>query len=210
VEALRYQPSWSDLPVLLLAEFPASGRWIAQLGNVAVLELPVHEATLVSAVRTAVRARQRQYQLRDQIEALRQSEERFELAVQASHDAIWDLDCVSGDVAEHAISRALHGWDAAEAVNRNVNRLCLLIDQQFEADSTLARRYPDAPPANRASCESLVQHVPDRPGHDWRYAVSGKKAKLCLGFEPCTGLDRGLAEAIAWYVGHPEWWGAQA
>ena len=97
------------------------------------------------------------------------------------------------------------------AANRDlVRRLCLLIDQQFEADSTLASRYPDAPPANRASCESLVRHVPDRPGHDWRYAVSGKKAKQCLGFEPCTGLDQGLAEAVAWYLGHPEWWGAHA
>ena len=49
-EALRYQAAWSDLPILFLtrsgAESPVAARWIAQLGNVAVLELPVRSATL--------------------------------------------------------------------------------------------------------------------------------------------------------------------
>ncbi len=118
VEALRYQPSWSDLPILLLtrsgAESPIAGRWIAQLGNVVVLELPVRDAMLVSAARTAVRARYRQYALRDQMEALRQSEELFELAAQATHDAVWDLDCAAVDAADRVLKRSAYGWDAGE------------------------------------------------------------------------------------------------
>jgi len=117
-EALRYQAAWSDLPILFLtrsgAESPVAARWIAQLGNVAVLELPVRNAPLVSAARTAVRARQRQYDLRDQMEALRQSEERFELAAQATHDAVWDLDCTAVDAAARLLKRSAYGWELGD------------------------------------------------------------------------------------------------
>ncbi len=62
------QPSWSDLPVLLLTQ---RGRMSAlaadaahQLGNVTVLERPTQVATLVSTVGTALRTRERQYDMR--------------------------------------------------------------------------------------------------------------------------------------------------
>ncbi|HEX6705140.1 MAG TPA: hybrid sensor histidine kinase/response regulator [Albitalea sp.] len=59
------QPAWSDLPVLLLTKSGPAMRLAltatAALGNVTVLERPVPMATLVSAVRTALRTRERQY-----------------------------------------------------------------------------------------------------------------------------------------------------
>jgi dTDP-glucose 4,6-dehydratase len=104
-----------------------------------------------------------------------------------------------------------HLGGGATAANLDlVRRLCQHIDQRFRADATLASRYPDAPPARGAACESLIQHVPDRPGHDWRYAVSGEKAKTCLGYSARIGLDQGLAESIAWYIDNPDWWRAHA
>jgi PAS domain S-box-containing protein len=116
-EALRYQPPWSDLPILLLSEAGAEsasiGRAVALLGNVTVLERPVRGAVLVSALRTAIRARERQYELRAQIDALRQSEERFELATQATHDAIWDLSCNSDKRGKRKLVRTTFGWGAA-------------------------------------------------------------------------------------------------
>jgi signal transduction histidine kinase/ActR/RegA family two-component response regulator len=62
------QPSWSDLPVLLLSKVgsksPLTADAIGRLGNVTVLERPTQIATLVSAVATALRTRQRQYMMR--------------------------------------------------------------------------------------------------------------------------------------------------
>lgn len=62
---IEQQPSWSDLPVLLLAKPGPPSRICADasrlLGNVTILERPVPMATLVSTVRTALRTRGRQY-----------------------------------------------------------------------------------------------------------------------------------------------------
>jgi dTDP-glucose 4,6-dehydratase len=53
--------------------------------------------------------------------------------------------------------------------------------------------------------ESLIRFVNDRPGHDRRYSLDAGKL-AALGFAPRTPLDRGLAETIAWYRDHEEWW----
>jgi signal transduction histidine kinase/ActR/RegA family two-component response regulator len=69
---LREQPPWSDLPVLLLtregADSPMAREAMSTLGNVTLLERPLRITTLLSAVRTAVRARRRQYQIRGHLE----------------------------------------------------------------------------------------------------------------------------------------------
>ena len=62
------QPPWSDLPVLVLTRRGANSAAVAwavsTLGNVTLLERPLRVATLASAVRSALRARRRQYQTR--------------------------------------------------------------------------------------------------------------------------------------------------
>jgi signal transduction histidine kinase/CheY-like chemotaxis protein len=78
LEVLREQPAWSDLPLLVLAragvDSTTSSDVVRTLGNVTLLERPLRVATLVSAVRTAIRARLRQYQIRDQLAARDQAE----------------------------------------------------------------------------------------------------------------------------------------
>ena len=70
-QVLASQPPWSDLPVLLLtrpgADSVESNEAVGMLGNVTLLERPVRLATLVTAVRTALRARERQYQIREHL-----------------------------------------------------------------------------------------------------------------------------------------------
>ena len=70
-QMIRQQPVWSDLPVIVLTrggiESPAGTRALALLGNVTLVERPVRVSTLLSVVRVAIRARLRQYQIRDHL-----------------------------------------------------------------------------------------------------------------------------------------------
>ena len=68
------QEPWSDLPILLLARYGADStavrRAVRALGNVTVVERPVRVAAMVTAAQTALRARQRQYDAREQMRTL--------------------------------------------------------------------------------------------------------------------------------------------
>lgn len=51
----------------------------------------------------------------------------------------------------------------------------------------------------------LIQPVPDRPGHDKRYALNCNKLKN-LGWHPEMPFEEALRETIAWYQSRPDWW----
>ncbi|MDX2561489.1 dTDP-glucose 4,6-dehydratase [Streptomyces sp. TX20-6-3] len=55
---------------------------------------------------------------------------------------------------------------------------------------------------------SLIRRVADRKGHDLRYSIDETKIREELGYAPRTPFDRGLAETVAWYRDHPDWWRA--
>jgi len=78
--AVADQPPWSDLPVLILARQGADSRAITTamegMANVTVLERPIRVASLVSALRSALRARRRQYELRRILEDLNEADRR--------------------------------------------------------------------------------------------------------------------------------------
>ena len=91
IATLESQPAWSDLPIVLLsplgADSPTAVWAMEALGNVTVLDQPVRVMTLVSALRTAVKARQRQYELRDRLEALRHADrQKDEFLATLSHE----------------------------------------------------------------------------------------------------------------------------
>ncbi|MGZ5036684.1 MAG: hybrid sensor histidine kinase/response regulator [Usitatibacter sp.] len=102
-ERLSRQPTWSDLPVLLLAHPGADSTAVRQtvraLGNVTLLERPVRVAALMTAVQTALRARQRQYNAREHLteldataKALRDSEMRLKAIFDNAAVGIAELD----------------------------------------------------------------------------------------------------------------------
>lgn len=79
-----------------------------------------------------------------------------------------------------------------EATNLSiVERICDLIDE--------------AAPSERPRRE-LISFVPDRPGHDKRYAIDATKLENELGWRANETLDTGLARTVAWYLDNREWW----
>ncbi len=54
--------------------------------------------------------------------------------------------------------------------------------------------------------EEMIEYVPDRLGHDLRYAIDFSKAKEELGFEPVIDFSIGLKETLNWYKNNSWWW----
>jgi dTDP-glucose 4,6-dehydratase len=52
---------------------------------------------------------------------------------------------------------------------------------------------------------SLIRHVEDRAGHDRRYSLDTSKLRK-LGWKPEKRFEDGIAETVAWYLAHREWW----
>jgi dTDP-glucose 4,6-dehydratase len=73
-----------------------------------------------------------------------------------------------------------------------VRTLCAIVDR-------LSPGLPHAP------CERLIQFVPDRPGHDRRYAIDSGKIERELGWQPRQTFESGLEATVRWYMEHGEW-----
>ena len=55
--------------------------------------------------------------------------------------------------------------------------------------------------------EDWYEHVPDRPGHDLRYAIDSRKLRAETGWRPVyQDIRAGLAQTIAWYRDNEDWW----
>jgi len=102
-DRLARQPPWSDIPVLLLARPGADSQSVRQtlraLGNVTLIERPVRVAALLTAVQTALRARQRQYNAREHLveldsvaAALRDGESRLKALFDNAAIGIAEID----------------------------------------------------------------------------------------------------------------------
>jgi PAS domain S-box-containing protein len=103
LDAIDQQPQWSDVPVILLSrpemQTEADKRRFREMTNLTLLDRPTSSGALLSAVAAAIRARERQYQIRDQVDslkaadaALRESAERMSLGVQVAGLALADAD----------------------------------------------------------------------------------------------------------------------
>ena len=93
-QKLSAQPPWSDVAIIVLtgsgmstASTESAVRSRAPLGNITLLERPLRPPTLISAVRTALIARRRQYEVRDHLQERAATEE----ALRRAHDALESL-----------------------------------------------------------------------------------------------------------------------
>jgi dTDP-glucose 4,6-dehydratase len=55
------------------------------------------------------------------------------------------------------------------------------------------------------SRRALIRLVPDRPGHDWRYAIDATRLTTELGWRPAFGFAAGLEATVRWYLENRAW-----
>jgi dTDP-glucose 4,6-dehydratase len=54
--------------------------------------------------------------------------------------------------------------------------------------------------------QRLITYVPDRPGHDQRYAIDASKFERELGWRAEENFTTGLAKTVRWYLENKWWW----
>lgn len=95
-----------------------------------------------------------------------------------------------------------------------VRAICNILEELLPFSSLIAHR---SSPGTQDSllgthCSSLTTHyaelitfVPDRPGHDRRYAIDASKIQRELGWQPQETFESGLRKTVEWYIDNPEW-----
>ncbi len=61
--------------------------------------------------------------------------------------------------------------------------------------------HPQGAPHDR-----LIAFVPDRPGHDRRYAIDPARIREELGWRPSVTVEQGLRRTVEWYLDNRDWW----
>jgi dTDP-glucose 4,6-dehydratase len=81
-----------------------------------------------------------------------------------------------------------------------VDGLCAVLE-----DLLPARANPALAARGAASYTALKRFVPDRPGHDRRYAIDAGKIRAELGWEPAHDFPQGLRRTVEWYLNNRDW-----
>lgn len=74
-----------------------------------------------------------------------------------------------------------------------VQELCAILDH--------CQPRPDG-----SSYRELIRFVPDRPGHDYRYAIDPSKFEREFDWRPAHRLEDGLRSTVKWYLENRSWW----
>ena len=209
-EALAAQPSWSELPLIILTTGGESR--LARLlelaaqaaGSVTLLERPVHTTTLIRSLEVALNSRRRQYQVRDFLEEQRRTERELRQAHEQLADRAKQLQTlVELRTAKLAKSneRLRHEMDEREALRRK------LLHAQEEERRRIARELHDQMGQNltalnvglktlldgqsRSGLGSRVQHLQELATQTAR-----DLHRVAVELRPAALDDLGLVKAI--------------
>lgn len=104
--------------------------------------------------------------------------------------------CLVAEQGQIGHTYNIGGWNERKNIDV-VKAVCRLLDE-------LA---PERRRIDIGRYEELVSFVPDRPGHDRRYAINSSKIRDELGWEPSETFESGLRKSVTWYLGNDAWWG---
>ena len=182
VAALRAQPAWSDVPIVMSIRDRDHSlgaiRVLDTLGNVTLLDRPTSTRSMISAVRAALGARRRQYQLRERMteqqrveQSLREAERRKdEFLAMLAHELRNPLAPLTNalrfvDRVEPLTDR---GRDAVRMAVRQTGQLAHLVDDLLEVNRitrgtiTLECEPLDVVVAVREAAEAVVEECAAR------------------------------------------------
>jgi dTDP-glucose 4,6-dehydratase len=105
-------------------------------------------------------------------------------------------------VSDHcaAIRRILAGGTVGEVYNVGGWNEMANIDVVHALCDILDRQAPAA-----ASYREQIRFVPDRPGHDRRYAIDASKLERELGWKPAETFETGIMKTVQWYLANQAW-----
>lgn len=128
----RQQPDWSDLPIILLTHAGLDSlpvrQAIAALGNLTLLERPVHILTLITSAHAMLRARQRQYQVRET------QRRKDEFIASLGHELRNPLAPIKSSVAllKHLFPASEQVGKVSDVIERQVTHLTRLVDDLLD------------------------------------------------------------------------------
>jgi len=134
-DMLARQSAWSDVPILIFTGTPAYGRvndpqLLSAIGNVILLERPLQPISMVSAARSALRARRRQYDARAELQAQQRAvRERDQFLAMLGHELRNPLSAISMALK---LDTQTHQSKYQDVMSRQLAHLTRLVDDLLD------------------------------------------------------------------------------
>jgi signal transduction histidine kinase len=161
-EYVASQPTWSDIPILLLTRSGADSldvqRAVEHLGNVTLVERPVRTIALITATRSAVRARERQYQVRD---ADKRKDEFLATLAHELRNPLAPIRTAMG-ILKHLHPDSAQVTQVRNVVDRQVTHLTRLVDDLLDVARITSGKVMLK--KGRITLQSVINHAVEISG----------------------------------------------
>ncbi len=191
LSALKAQPPWSELPLIILTSGGESRRAglldlaAAAAGSVTLLERPISTLTLTRSVQVALRSRRRQYQVRDLVAELANLNQTLEQRVaKRTAEAVEQAKKLRLLSAELSLAEETERRRVAEMLHEDLQQLLVAARMQIAA----LCRTPDA-----AQREAIAREIAEVLERSFKLTRS-----LSVELAPPVLYEHGLAAALEW------------
>ncbi len=211
MECLRSQPAWSDIPILLFADADRSEIYLRTVGlleglrNVVILERPIRVGAALSLIKSAMRARERQYELRGLLKALADTSAEAEAANRVkdeflatlSHELRTPLNAILGwtTMLRDGNVQPRHVMRALDTIHRNATAQVQIVNDLLDVSRIvrgqmqLAPRHLPLGPLVALAIESITP------------TAGAKSVTITTSFEPAPVIvwaDHDRLQQVLW------------